>query len=205
MADILKARAAPPTPPVQGPATSLPTPPVLPTVSQSYSTAAPSIPPTESTEFYSSTTDPVLHPSLDSRAVGAQGAIKRDVGTVGNMRPIGDRPMNSLNLDLSSGSPLPTQPSPVVQNILTPPPVESGSSETDLEAQTSGPPSPPISASAPSIQDVSADQAASATDAGTSVGSQSHQPGGRVLGGSQFNGRPMYTSQQQPVGTQKGE
>lgn len=81
---------------------------------------------------------------------------------------------------------------------------ESSSAEGELEDVSIRPPSP-LSISPPSMTDAALDEAAVNMEAGTSPGPQSLQAGARtVLGGSQFNGRPMYASQQQPVGTQKG-
>lgn len=189
MADMLKARAAPP-PVFQAPSASPPAAAVSGTPSASYSTAGPSVLGSESSEFYSSATDPVLH-SLDSHAVGAQ-------------RPIGDRPTGSSSAEIGLASSSPSQQSLPTQSIPMATATESSSVEGELEDESIRPPSP-LSISPPSITDAALDEAAVNMEAGTSPGPQSLQGGGRtVLGGSQFNGRPMYASQQQPVGTQKG-
>ncbi|XP_024384604.1 uncharacterized protein [Physcomitrium patens] len=201
MADLLKARAAPPPPPssFQSPATSPAVPVVQTALSPSYPAAvapvAASEPSPESSGFYSSSADPVLHTSVDLRVVGGQSAI----GAVGNQRPIGDRPVSSSNAEAAIDS---SAASPSAQASSVPESEGSGDLETDMEREleTARPPSPPAAtASAPSSRDVSVDEAAVSMEAGNSQGHGSMS----VLGGSQFNGRPLYGSPQQPVGTQK--
>jgi hypothetical protein len=91
---------------------------------------------------------------------------------------------------------------------VTTPTGVSSSPETDLEAQVIGTPSPPHPVSLASTQDLPADEPIAVEDRGP-IEMQSQQTGGlgssgTGLGGSQFNGRPTFPSQQQPVGTQKG-
>eukprot|EP00249_Psilotum_nudum_P016373 c25790_g1_i1 orf=269-3280(+) len=69
-------------------------------MSQPYATAVSSIP-----SVYSSASDSMLNPSFDPCASALVSSMKRDVGTVGNQRPIGDRvssPPSEVNVTPSS-------------------------------------------------------------------------------------------------------
>jgi hypothetical protein len=189
MADILRASGTPPMQPApaQGPP--------APSVSQPYVPANHLEPRAEQSEFHSSSIDPVLPQLLDSLTLGAQDTTKHDVETVG------DHPSSSFSGDVS----------PIMAALLprvTTPTGVSSSPETDLEAQVIGTPSPPHPVSLASTQDLPADEPIAVEDRGH-IEMQSQQTGGlgssgTGLGGSQFNGRPTFPSQQQPVGTQKG-
>jgi hypothetical protein len=189
MADILRSSGTPPIQPA--PAQASPSP----AASQPFAICHE--PPSEQSEFYSSSTDPVLPPLLDSQTLGAQDAIKHYVGTGGNQRPVGDHLSSSVSVDAG----------PVVRSF--PPQVATPTGvETDLEAQVTRTPSPPPPASLPLMQNLPAEEAVAVEDGGFNE-SQSQQTGGigssgPGLGGSEFNGRSTYSSQQQPVGTQKG-
>lgn len=135
----------------------------------------------------------MLDSSVDSRGGGAQGAI----GTVGNQRPIGDRPVSSSSVEMSLGSGV-----AAAQALSAEPSSVAGAAETrDVETEVEVPlarlPSPPPVMSPSSSHDVSAEEATASTEDGS-------EQGRSVLGGSQFNGRPLYAPPQQPVGTQKG-
>ncbi|KAH9567738.1 hypothetical protein CY35_03G040700 [Sphagnum magellanicum] len=188
MADILRSSGTPPIQPA--PAQASPSP----AVSQPF--AVRHEPPSEQSEFHSSSTDPVLPPLLDSQTLGAQDAIKHYVGTGGNQRPVGDHLSSSVSVDAG----------PVVRSF--PPQVATPTGvETDLEAQVTRTPSPPPPASLPLMQNLPAEEAVAVEDGGFNE-SQSQRTGGigssgPGLGGSEFNGRSTYSSQQQPVGTQK--
>jgi hypothetical protein len=194
MADILRASGTPPIQPApaQGPP--------APSVSQPYVPANHLEPRAEQSEFHSSSIDPVLPQLLDSLTLGAQDTTKHDVETVGNQVTGGDHPSSSFSGDVS----------PIMAALLprvTTPTGVSSSPETDLEAQVIGTPSPPHPVSLASMQDLPADEPIAVEDRGP-IEIQSQQTGGlgssgTGLGGSQFNGRPTFPSQQQPVGTQK--
>ncbi|KAG0559026.1 hypothetical protein KC19_10G072600 [Ceratodon purpureus] len=201
-ADILKARAAPPPSFQAPPPTPTPPFPAFPSapasVSSSYQEATPSVQSPDASEFYSSTTDPVLHSSVDSRSGSAQGAI----GAVGNQRHIGDRPVSTSSAEISSNTgaaaaqSLSVEPSPA--SVAAP---ESRDADAQVEAPVSRPASPVSVISPVSSEDLSAEEAGAST-AGVSVEAQ--QSGGRnVLGGSHYNGQPLYAPPLQPVGTQK--
>lgn len=215
MADIVKANGAPPPPSVPPPTAPPATAPVgtsLPSsVPQQYTSSPPSATPSVSSGVYSSSTDPVLHPSLDPRATGTPGAIKREVGTVGSTRPKPDWPTSSLNLDATAASAVPSQSLQPISQSSIPPSVAAPSLE--LENQVARPSSPPpASASPPIHQDRPASHPSSVD---TSAGTQPRQgasapssaaPGSRsVVVGGPFSTRPVYQPQQHPVGTQKGE
>lgn len=200
MADLLKGRAAHPPPPssFQAP----PTPPIVPAVqaavTPSYpaaaAPAAASISSPESSEFCSSTADPVLLTSIDSQALDAKVAIR----SVGNQLPIGDQPVSSTETEVTINS---IAASPSAQASVNPADIEPGHLETEVEVVGARPSSPSAAAAtAPSNPDAIVDEAALRMEAGNSQGHASIS----VLGGSQFNGRPLYGSLQQPVGTQKG-
>ena len=202
MADILKARAAPPAS-FQAPSAVLPSPSlgsVQGSVSPSYAEAAPSAESSDASEFYSSSADPVLHSSVDSRSGSGQGAI----GTVGNQRPIGDRPLSTASVDMSLG----TGSAAAEAVSAEPSSVPAASSESrDAEAQVEvgvERAASPVSVISPvSSEELSAvEEAVANTDGGSG---EAHQAGGRnVLGGSQYSGQPLYAPPLQPVGTQKG-
>jgi hypothetical protein len=195
VADILRSSGMPTSQPARSHAS------LAASVSQPYLPDAHLEPSSEQSDFHSSSADPVLPQLLASQALGAQDAIKRDLGTVGNQRAVGDRPSGSFSVDVGPGvASLQPQVAPATGIPSSP--------ETDLEAQVIRPPSPSHSVSLPSTQDQPAEEAVALDDGGSNE-SQSQQTGGigssgPGLGGSQFNGRPMYPSQQQPVGTQKG-
>ncbi|KAL2630285.1 hypothetical protein R1flu_014971 [Riccia fluitans] len=205
MADIVKANGAPPAPPVPLPAAPLSTPPVgnplSSTVQQPFTSSNTNATPSVSSGVYSSSTDPVLHPSLDPRATGTPGAIKREVGTVGSTRPKQDWPSGSLNIDSTSGTSIPSQSLP--SSVAAP--------SLDIDNQVARPSSPPASASPPVSQERPVSHAISVEP---SVGAQPRQgsssspnaaSGTRsVVVGGPFSTRPVYQPQQHPVGTQKG-
>ncbi|KAL3688114.1 hypothetical protein R1sor_014423 [Riccia sorocarpa] len=210
MADIVKANGAPAAPPVAPPAAPPSTTPIGSPLSSSLqqpftastTTAAPSV----SSGVYSSSTDPVLHPSLDPRATGTAGAIKREVGTVGSTRPKQDWPSGS-HMDSTSGTSVSSQSLQMPQASI---PASVAAPSLDLESQVARPSSPPASGSPP----VSLERPVSHSISGeTSVGAQPRQgssaspsvaPGTRsVVVGGPFSTRPVYQPQQHPVGTQK--
>lgn len=202
IADLLKARAVPPPPPVnlQASAASPAVPAVELVVTESYPAASAtvaSVSSPESSEFCSSTPDPVLQTSADSWAMGAKSAV----GSVGNQRPIGDQPVSWTGADaeVSLDS---IAASPSAQASAIPAAIESGNLEVEVEMELAAarPSShPPAAAPAPSSRDASADNAAVSMEAGTSQGHGSMS----ALGGNQLNKRPLYVSSQQPMGTQK--
>ncbi|KAG0559018.1 hypothetical protein M758_10G069800 [Ceratodon purpureus] len=203
MADILKAQVAP-APSFQAPSATLPSPGfpgAQASVSASYPEAAPSAESSDASEFYSSSADPVLHSSVDSRGGSAQGAI----GTVGNQRPIGDRPVSTSSAEMSLGTsaaaaqPVSSEPSSVPATAAA----ESRDAEAQVEVAAAARPASPVSVISPvSSEDLSAEEAGASADGGSA---QAQQAGGRsVLGGSQYNGQPLYAPPLQPVGTQKG-
>lgn len=189
-AEILKSNGAPPLPPVlpQAPSAPLPPPSLQP---PAYSQAAP-LASSPSSGFYSSSDDPVLHPSLDPRVTG--------VGALGTQRPIGDRQPSSICIDIPRDTSQQSQSSHSYEVISSVP------LDLESEVQDNGAPSPSVDFSSSLLQDSSLTEGVAPDHPGESVppgmsGSSSLLP---VIGGSQFNGRPIYQLQQQPVGTQKG-
>ncbi|KAG6550044.1 hypothetical protein Mapa_008558 [Marchantia paleacea] len=213
MADIVKANGAPPPPSVPPPAAPPATAPVGTSLSSSvpqlYTSSPPSATPSVSSGVYSSSTDPVLHPSLDPRATGTPGAIKREVGTVGSTRPKPDWPTSSLILDATAASTVPSQSLQPISQASIPPSVAAPSLE--LENQVARPSSPPPASVSPPIHQDRPASHPSSVD--TSAGTQPRQgasapssaaPGSRsVVVGGPFSTRPVYQPQQHPVGTQK--
>lgn len=209
MADIVKANGAPVQPSglTTPPATNSTAAPVSTSASQPYGiTATVSTP--VSSGIYSSSTDPVLHPSLDPRSTGSSGAIKREIGTVGNQRTKGDWSSSSLTIDSLS------TPSITSAALQTTQPSTSSSVAvvgSDRDVKVTRPSSPSISVASPILQDRPTSH--HIADTSSSVGAQPRHgtvtssgglPGSRaqVVGGA-FT-RPVYLSQQHPVGTQKG-
>ncbi|XP_024396875.1 uncharacterized protein [Physcomitrium patens] len=190
MADLLKARAAPPssTPSSQSPSTS---PSIPAAVAPSYPAAAAPASSSEASEFYSSSTDPVLDSFVDSVPAGSQNVI----GAVGNQRLIGDRFVSLTPAELSLDS---SAASSSTQTSAVPAAVGSGETEVEeVEARAASPAA--ASTPASSSQDTSPEKA----DVSVEVGNSQTHGSKSVLGGSQFDGRPLYGSPQQPVGTQK--
>lgn len=193
MADVVKSNGGAPSAPAS-------VQPSLPTVTQLYVPvqSAGSL----SSGVYSSSTDPVLHPGLDPRATGAPGAIKRELGSVGNQRPIGDRPSVSVVVEGNSVS------SPSHQAHL-PSSSSGGLHSLEAEVQELSPASP---SSGTGAQERAVNVQSGSSE---SVSSVLRQPSGPVsnasassatrtgLGGGQLNSRLGYQGQQQPVGTQK--
>ncbi|CAM6082291.1 unnamed protein product [Calypogeia fissa] len=208
MADIVKANGAPlqPTGLTTPPATNSSAAPVSTSASQQYINAGTSSTPVSS-GVYSSSTDPVLHPSLDARATGTSGAIKREIGTVGNQRTKGDWSSSSLPMDSLSAQSITSSSLQTPETSTSSPVVVVG---PDRDTKATRPSSPSVSVSSPILQDRPASHPIA--DTNSSVGAQprhgivtssSGLPGPRapVVGGP-FS-RPVYLSQQHPVGTQK--
>jgi len=132
----------------------------------------------------------VLDSSVDSAGGGVQGAI----GTVGNQRPVGlitSSVEASLESDVAAAQAVSSEPSSVAGAADT------RDAETEVEVPLETPSSPPPVISPALSPDVSVEEGTASTEG--------QQSGGlSALGGSQFNGRPLYAPLQQPVGTQKG-
>lgn len=207
MADIVKANGTPlQPPPLAAPVATSSTAPSASTSALQQGINAGTVPTPVASGVYSSSTDPVLHPSLDLRA-GASGAIKREIGTVGNQRTKGDW-QSPLSMDPLASPSITSQQVQTAQTSTSSPVDVAGS---DRESKATGPNTPSVSGALPSLQDRAASH--TVVDITSSGGVQSrHGPvtslGGltaprAAVGGGSF-GRPMYLSQQHPVGTQKG-
>ncbi|KAJ7538647.1 hypothetical protein O6H91_11G058300 [Diphasiastrum complanatum] len=158
--------------------------------------------------MYESVNDPVLHPSLDSRMPGT-GNSKRDVGTVGNQRPIGGKSSTVLPLDGTYFSPSTSQPLSSSQSSIN-----STALSVKLEKDVHG--AQGSDSSTLTIQHESpVNQRALLDDTSRSFGIQTSQSGvvsptpasvtaasRTTVVTSQINGRPLY--QQQPFSSQKG-
>eukprot|EP00245_Coleochaete_scutata_P017782 TRINITY_DN88_c0_g1_i1.p1 TRINITY_DN88_c0_g1~~TRINITY_DN88_c0_g1_i1.p1 ORF type:complete len:972 (+),score=143.56 TRINITY_DN88_c0_g1_i1:154-3069(+) len=196
MADIVKSNGTPstaapsPSPVVQQPVQ----PPPISVQAQFLPPPASSSSAAPTTGVYSSASDPVLHHPLEPRGL-AGAPIKRDVGTVGGQRLIGERPTSSSSgaPALSSSSPMPIGPPALVPKPSTP---ISGGNLDDSTVQAS-----PSSSTGPPLQEerpTSADSASLGSHSRTAQ-SRSTAPNRTMAPvGSQINGRPS-TYQPQAV------
>ncbi len=224
MADILKSEATLPPPPVgvqsptptlnSGPApdpapgsASPPRPATGTTPVQQpvgYSVEMPLMTLAQSSGFYSSSTDSVLHPLLDPHTQGAQGGFKQGIGKVGAQQSIGDQPFKSLTMEVSPVS-TSLSPASVAPTGVAQPAAALSSLDTDVEAKATRPTSLSVSVPPQLTDDVPHDEGvtfkARSPVLQTGV---SQEDSSLVPSGSQSNGRPLHPSQQLPFGTQKG-
>jgi hypothetical protein len=166
-----------------------------------YSVEMPLMSLAQSSGFYSSSTDSVLHPLLDPHT---QGGFKQGIGKVGARQSIGDQPFKSLTMEVSPVSTSLSQAS-VAPTVVAQPAAASSSLDTDVEAKATGPTSLSFSVPPQLTDDVPHDEGvtfkARSPVLQTGV---SQEDSSLVPSGSQSNGRPLRPSQQLLFGTQKG-
>lgn len=216
MADIVKSNGAPlPPSGLTGPppvTNATAAPPVSTSASQQYIIAGTAPMPISSSGVYSASTDSVLDPSRDPRATGTSGATKREIGTVGNQRTKGEWSTSSpLTMDSLSAPSITSQSLQSAQTSASSPVAVAGP-DRDTEAMR---PSSPSASPLPPILQQDRPSSQPVADTSNSVGAQqprhgtgSTSSGGlsvsrTPVGGGPFS-RPVYLSQQHPVGTQKG-
>ncbi|KAH8962528.1 hypothetical protein BDL97_05G106300 [Sphagnum fallax] len=168
-----------------------------------YSVEMPLMTLAQSSGFYSSSTDSVIHPLLVPHTQGAQGGFKQGIGKVGAQQSIGDQPFNSLTMEVSPVSTSLSQAS-VAPTVVAQPAAASSSLDTDVEAKATGPTSLSVSVPPQLTDDVPHDEGvtfkARSPVLQTGV---SQEDSSLVPVGSQSNGRPLHPSQQLHFGTQK--